>query len=76
MAERKHAERKQGNRLRVLRAERRMTQLALGRKAHINQTRISFIENGHVEPTAAERSDLARAFSVDESQVFPDAVTS
>lgn len=59
------------NRLRVLRAEQRMTQLTLARKVRINQTRISFIENGHVEPTPEERDRLARALKVAVTDAFP-----
>jgi transcriptional regulator with XRE-family HTH domain len=59
------------NRLRVVRAERRVTQLALARKSQINATRISFIENGHVEPTASERDRIARALRVSVEIVFP-----
>jgi putative transcriptional regulator len=61
------------NRLRVLRAERRMTQLSLAAKAGINVARISFIENGHVEPKPEERDRIARAFEVPVSNVFPAA---
>ena len=59
------------NRLRVLRAERRVTQLTLARRAHVNPTRISFIENGHVEPTPEERDRLARALKVAVTDAFP-----
>lgn len=59
------------NRLRVLRAERRMTQLTLARKARINVTRISFIENSLVEPTDVEQKRLARALKADVQDVFP-----
>jgi len=59
------------NRLRVLRAERRMTQFALARKARINPTRLSFIENAHIDSTPTERTRLARALKVAEIDVFP-----
>jgi len=59
----------ESNRLRVLRAEQRVTQLTLSRKAHINPSRISFIENGHVEPTPEERAKLAKALRVTESEL-------
>ncbi len=61
------------NRLRVLRAERRITQLALARKTRINPTRISFIENGHVDPTPDERDRLARALKTEVAELFPPA---
>lgn len=59
------------NRLRVLRAERRMTQLTLARRSHINATRISFIENSLIEPTERERTRLARALRVMVADAFP-----
>ena len=59
------------NRLRVLRAERRMTQLTLARKSRINVTRVSFIENGLVDPAPKERDRLARALKADVIEVFP-----
>lgn len=59
------------NRLRVLRAERRMTQLTLARKSRINVTRISFIENSLIEPAQKERDRLARALKADIAEIFP-----
>lgn len=64
---------KSPNRLRVLRAERRMTQLALANKARLNVARVSFFENGHRDPTDAERKRLARALKAEVIDVFPDA---
>lgn len=61
------------NRLRVLRAERHMTQFQLANKSRLTPSRISFIENGHIEPTPTERAALARAFKVSEPEVFPEA---
>lgn len=58
------------NRMRVLRAERRMSQADLSRKARINKTRISFLENGHFEPSSQEKKRIARAFGVTVSEVF------
>lgn len=59
------------NRLRVWRAERRMTQLTLARKSRINVARVSFIENGLAEPTDRERRRLARVLKVMEAEAFP-----
>lgn len=59
------------NRLRVFRAERRMTQLTLSRKAKVNVTRISFIENGLAEPKPDECERLARALKAEVGEVFP-----
>lgn len=50
-----------------------MTQLSLSRKTRINVTRISFIENGLVQPSDVERSRIARAFSVEPTAVFPES---
>jgi transcriptional regulator with XRE-family HTH domain len=61
------------NRLRMLRAERRLTQMLLSRKSGIQPSRISLIENGLVEPKAEERDRLARALKADVAEVFPVA---
>jgi transcriptional regulator with XRE-family HTH domain len=63
------------NRLRVLRAEKRITQLALAKKAGINVATVSFFENGHRAPTPDEQKKLARALKVDVTEVFPAAAT-
>lgn len=59
------------NRLRMLRAERRLTQMLLSRKSGIQSSRISLIENGLVEPRPHECERLARALKVDIAEVFP-----
>lgn len=59
------------NRLRVLRADRHITQLTLARKARVNVTRLSFIENGLTEPKPEERDKLARALKASVAEVFP-----
>lgn len=61
------------NRLRVLRAERRITQLTLARKAGMNVARVSFFENGLAEPKPRERARLARALKVPVVEAFPEA---
>lgn len=48
-----------------------MTQLSLARKSRINVTRISFIENGLVDPKPEERDRLARALKANLTEVFP-----
>jgi putative transcriptional regulator len=63
------------NRLRVLRAERRMSQMALGRRVGISQARISSIENGYAEPSANERKKIARTLKVTVADAFPDVVS-
>lgn len=67
---------KQTNRLRVLRAERRITQMDAAAKSKIGVTRFWRIENGYAEPTPEERERLAKLFKVSESDVFPQAVAS
>lgn len=62
------------NRLRVLRAERRLTQLRLGLRAGLATSRISLIENGHMPPSENERQKLARFFKVPITDIFPDYV--
>jgi transcriptional regulator with XRE-family HTH domain len=48
------------NRLRVLRAERDITQMDLSRKAGLELTRYWRIENGYATPNDAELRSLAR----------------
>lgn len=59
------------NRLRVARAERRMTQLDLARAAGVSQSTLSLIENGYVEPTPDQRADFARILETPETELFP-----
>jgi len=61
------------NRLRVLRAEQRMTQLTLALKARINPATVSLIENCHVEPTPDQRGRLARALKTAVVDAFPES---
>lgn len=61
------------NRLRVWRAERRLTQLALAKKARMNVARVSYFENGHALPKADEKKALARALNADVADVFPES---
>lgn len=61
------------NRLRVWRADRRLTQLLLARKSGVSPTRISFIENRLVDATEDERKQLARALKVEIAEVFPES---
>lgn len=66
------------NRLKVLRAERDLSQLDTALKAGIPQHRYWLIENGYREVTSEERAKLAGVFAVDEDAVFPptDAIES
>lgn len=59
------------NRLRLLRAERRLTQMLLWRKCGIAASRISLIENGVVEATHEERTAIAKALKVSVNDIFP-----
>lgn len=60
------------NRLRVLRAERDVTQMDLALKAGMGLTRYWKIETGYIEPSETERARLAKALRVDESDLgFP-----
>lgn len=58
--------RKQANRLRVLRAERGVTQIDLALKAGLSLSRYWRIENGYEQPTDTERARLAKALRVDD----------
>lgn len=59
------------NRLRVLRAEQRMTQWTLAQKSRINPSTVSLIENGHIHPTPSQRDRLARALKAAVLDAFP-----
>jgi len=62
------------NRLRVCRAERRISQMALAQRARVSRDRIWRFENGYAEATADERERLAKALRVTVEEVFPGAV--
>lgn len=59
------------NRMRVARAEKRMTQFQLRLQTGINMTKISFIENGLIAPTNLEKQKLSRALGVGPEDLFP-----
>jgi len=59
------------NKLRVLRAERRISQLRVAIGAGLGTTRFWAIENGYAQPTAAERAAIARTLNVSESEAWP-----
>ena len=59
------------NRLRVLRAERRMSQMDAADKAGLSLNRYWRIENSYVDPTSEERIALASVLAVDVPDVFP-----
>lgn len=64
------------NRLRVLRAEKRLNQLDTAARAGMGITRYWKIENGYITPDADERAAIAKALRCEESEAFPQAVAS
>lgn len=60
------------NRLRVLRAERELTQRDIGQRAGIELTRYWSIEKGYSDPREHERAALSAALGVDESVIWPE----
>lgn len=63
-------------RLRVLRAERGLSQMDTAAKAKIALHRYWQIENGYKQPDPDERGALAKVFKVEPADVFPEAVAS
>jgi len=61
------------NRLREFRAIRRVTQFQLRLITGINQAKISFIENGLIEPRDDEKKKLSKALGVKPEEIFPSA---
>jgi transcriptional regulator with XRE-family HTH domain len=59
------------NRLRDTRVLKRITQFQLRLQTGINATKISFIENGLVEPREDEKRKLSRALGVNLQEIFP-----
>jgi transcriptional regulator with XRE-family HTH domain len=78
MAKLSRSRQRNRTRLRVLRAEHRISQIDLAREIGIGPYRCWQIENGYAEPTPDERAAFAKFFEVTESDVFPpkdDSVT-
>ena len=59
------------NRLRVARAERRISQWRLAMRARIHPSRVWRIENGIVDATPRERRTLARLLKMPETAIWP-----
>jgi len=59
------------NRLRVARAEHRLSQMQTASAAQIGFNRYWRIENGYTDPTPEEREALAQALSATVDQLFP-----
>jgi transcriptional regulator with XRE-family HTH domain len=62
------------NRLRVVRADRRITQMDTALKSGVSLNRVWRIENGYSDPTPTEQAAIARALKADVAEVFPQAV--
>jgi transcriptional regulator with XRE-family HTH domain len=60
--------------LRLCRFKSGLTQFLVARRARISAARLSLLERGHDEPTAAERAALATALGVTETVLFPGHV--
>lgn len=58
------------NTLRVRRAERRLSQMALAAQAGMSHNRYWRVENGYAVPTESERDALASALGVPVEVVF------
>jgi transcriptional regulator with XRE-family HTH domain len=52
------------NRLRIVRAEKKMTQFKLSVLTGIIQSRLSYIENSLIEPSEDEKKKIAEALGV------------
>lgn len=59
------------NTLRVIRAERRVSQRKLAKQTAIEVTRLWKIENDYLDPTCQERRILAEALGVSERRLWP-----
>ena len=59
------------NKLRDVRVLKRVTQFQLRLLTGINQSKISLIENGYVEPCWDEKKHLAKALGVNAEEIFP-----
>lgn len=65
--------RDKGLRLRVLRAERGLTQMAVARRLGISQAKYWQIENGYTSATSKELERLARILNADEAELGIEA---
>lgn len=64
------------NRLRVLRAEKKLSQLDVATHTDIKEYRYWRIENGYEIPSEDERARIAKALDVEVSALEPQTVTS
>jgi transcriptional regulator with XRE-family HTH domain len=58
------------NKLRIVRAMKRITQFKLAMRTGILQSRLSYIENGLIEPRDAEKRKLSKALGVGPDDIF------
>ncbi|MDY6951019.1 MAG: helix-turn-helix transcriptional regulator [Thermodesulfobacteriota bacterium] len=58
------------NRLKEIRARRRVTQFELRLKTGIHQSKISLAENGYVQLQPKEQKKIARALNVDVGEIW------
>jgi transcriptional regulator with XRE-family HTH domain len=58
------------NQLRSIRKKQKISQARLMGMSGVNQTRISFIENGYIKGTSEERARLANALDLKTSEIF------
>ena len=61
------------NKLREVRVVRRISQMQLRLLTGVNQTKISWIENGYIKPKPEEKEKLSRALGLPVEAVFPSA---
>ena len=59
------------SRLRLARIEAGLIQIELCRKASLSPSRLSLLENRHVEPSVDEKRRLARALRRSVEELFP-----
>jgi transcriptional regulator with XRE-family HTH domain len=59
------------NRLRVLRAEKRVSQHQVAQTLKCSQSRVSLLENGFATPTDSDIKRLCRLLRVEPSDIFP-----
>lgn len=60
------------NRIRVIRAEKKITQGALAKQSGLSRSALNMIENGKVVPDGKTIAKLVRALGVPANQIFFD----
>jgi transcriptional regulator with XRE-family HTH domain len=61
------------NRLKEIRAAKRITQFQLRLHTGIHQSKISMIENGLIEPKEDEKKKIAKALGVGAGEIWENA---